>query len=33
MPAPQATQMATQIKSLIKAEQSEVPQKYKGDDD
>ncbi len=33
MPAPQATQMAMQIKNLIKAAQNEVPQSYKGDDD
>ncbi len=33
MPAPQAKQLAMQIKTLIKAEQAEVPQNYKGDDD
>lgn len=33
MPAPQATMLATQIKTLIMAEQAEVPAEYKGDDD
>jgi hypothetical protein len=33
MPAPQATALATQIKTLVKAEQAEVPQNYEGDDD
>ena len=33
MPAPQAKMMAMQIKQLITAEQTEVPVKYKGDDD
>jgi hypothetical protein len=33
MPAPQASMLAMQIKQLITAEQTEVPIKYKGDDD